>query len=60
MTGATVQMTAIIAATTIATNGAIATNGDTRSAACTITIAVATGAARPDSRVTERRYRSAR
>ncbi len=60
MTEVIAQMTAIIAATIIATSGVIATNGDTRSAACTITIAVGTGAARSDPQVTERRYRCAR
>src|SRR3546814_6945820 len=57
MTGAIARMTAIIAAMIIATSGAIAMNGATRSAACTIIIAVATGAVRPDRAVGEGRYR---
>ena len=54
MTEAIARMIAIIAAMIIATSGAIAMNDATRSAACTIIIAGATGAARPDRAVDER------
>src|SRR3546814_16394611 len=60
MIEAIARMIAIIAAMIIATSGAIAMNDATRSAACTIIIAGATGAARLDRAVGGGCYRSAR
>ena len=57
MTATTALMTDIIAATIIATSGAIAMSGATRSAGCTIIIAVATGVVKLDRILAEGSFR---